>query len=125
LYPSSPFSSFDSTHQLRNADDVSRREVWAVLLLRNFDGWSREVQVGEVWFVKDGMKRMFYNHLKLDVESASEIETKTVHRACYELMNLTDGEVLWVSLEKGRALVRPGDEKTREKLEERVKRTGT
>jgi len=45
-----------STRQLQEADEVSRREAWAVLLRRNFDGWSREVQVGDVWFVRDGMK---------------------------------------------------------------------
>lgn len=113
-----------STRQLRESDDVFPREVWAVLLLRNFDGWSTETVSGDVWFVRDGMKRMFHNHLQLDVEEPSEIGTKKVHRACDELMELTDGEVLWVSLERGRALLRPKNDKKRAELEKKVKRTG-
>jgi len=113
-----------STRQLRETDEVSPREAWAVLLLRNFEGWSNERMVGDVWFVSDGMKRMFYRHLDLDVDEPAEVSTKKVHRACDKAMELTDGEVLWVKLEGGRALVRPEDESRREKLEERVKRTG-
>jgi hypothetical protein len=67
---------------------------------------------------------MFYQHLDLDVGESSEVSTKKVHRACDKAMELTDEEVLWVKLESGRALVRPKDEKRREKLKERVKRTG-
>lgn len=113
-----------STRQLQQDSEVSTREAWAVFLLRNFDGWSKEVGVGDVWFVSDGMKRMFYQHLDLDVGGPSEVSTKKAHRACDKAMELTDEEVLWVKLEKGRALVRPKDENGREKLEERVKRTG-
>jgi hypothetical protein len=113
-----------STRQLQQDTEVSTREAWAVLLLRNFDGWSKEVGVGDVWFVSDGMKRMFYQHLDLDVGEPSEVSTKKVHRACDKAMELTDEDILWVKLESGRALVRPKDEKRREKLEERVKRTG-
>jgi len=113
-----------STRQLRQDEEVSPREAWAVLLLRNFDGWSKERMVGDLWFVRDGMKKMFYRHLELDVEKASDVSTKKVHRACDKAMELTDREVLWVKLDGGRALVRPTDEKKRKRLEERVKRTG-
>jgi hypothetical protein len=80
--------------------------------------------VGDLWFVRDGMKKMFYRHLELDVDEPSCVSTKKVHRACDKAMELTDGEVLWVKLDGGRALVRPTDEKKRKRLEERVKRTG-
>lgn len=113
-----------STRQLQQDGEVSTREAWAVLLLRNFDGWSKEVGVGDLWFVSDGMKRMFYQHLDVDVREPSEVSTKKVHRACDKAMELTDEEILWVKLESGRALVRPKDKKRREKLKERVKRTG-
>jgi len=113
-----------SIRQLDEDDQVTAREAWAVLLLRNFDGWSSERVVGDIWFVSDGMKRMFYQHLDLDISEPSEVSTKKVHRACDKSMDLSDGEVMWVKLDGGRALVRPKDESRREKLESRIKRTG-
>jgi hypothetical protein len=83
-----------------------------------------ECAVGDIWFVSESMKRMFYQHLDLGVDKPSEISTKKVHRACDKAMDLSDGEVLWVKLDGGRALVRPKDEGRREKLESHVKRTG-
>ena len=113
-----------SIRQLQEDDEVTPREAWAVLLLRNFDGWSSERVVGDIWFVSDGMKRMFYQHLDLDADKPSQISTKKVHRACDKAMDLSDGEVMWVKLDGGRALVRPKDESRRGKLEKHVKRTG-
>ncbi|MCX2818642.1 hypothetical protein EGH25_04660 [Haladaptatus sp. F3-133] len=113
-----------SIRQLQEDDEVTPREAWAVLLLRNFDGWSSERVVGDIWFVSESMKRMFYQHLDLDADKPSQISTKKVHRACDKAMDLSDGEVMWVKLDGGRALVRPKDESRRGKLEELVKRTG-
>ena len=113
-----------SIRQLQEDNKVTTRETWAVLLLRNFDGWSSERVVGDIWFVSEGMKRMFHQHLDLGVDKPSEISTKKVHRACDKSMDLSDGEVMWVKLDGGRALVRPKDEGRREKLESYVKRTG-